>query len=270
MTETTLPVNITEITFPSNGLFYDGKLPGGKAQIRAWTTAEIKLLVSARKKGNQLEKALDRVIDNCLILPPGLRPDDLLYTDGFYALLAQRVFTYEAHFKSSFKCRECGFKNEIWVDLVQDLNPLEPKEEVKEPIEVMLPVLDIPLTLKLLRRKDAKSVSRYSKSKLEKAPMAAELGDPGYTYRIALQIDTIDGEKLQLGQKIPWIDALHARDLMAIENRLEDSTSGIDPTVRKPCQHPSCGEFNEFIIPMNIEFFRPRSTWPGDDPQDAS
>ena len=272
MTETTLPVNTntTEITFPSNGLFYDGKMPDGKAQIRAWTTAEIKLLVSSRNKGSQLEKALDRVIDNCLLLPPGLRPGDLLYTDGFYALLAQRIFTYEANFKSSFKCKECGFKNEVWIDLVQDLNPLEPKEKVTEPIEVMLPVLEIPVGLRLLRRKDANSVSKYAKNKLEKAPMSAEFGDPGYTYRIALQIDTIDGEKVQLGKKLPWIDALHARDLMALENTIEDSTSGIDPTVTKQCQHPSCGEFNEFIIPMNIEFFRPRATWPGDDSQDGS
>ena len=270
MNETTLPVNVTEITFPSNGLFYEGRLPGGKAQIRAWTTAEIKLLVSARKKGDQLEKALDRVIDNCLQLPPGIRPDELLYTDGFYALLAQRIFTYEAKFKSEFKCRECGYKNMIWVDLVQDLNPLELSEDAKEPIEVHLPMQQIPVTMRLLRRRDAKSVAKYSKNKLEKAPMAAELGDPGYTYRIALQIETVDSEKMQMGQKVLWVDSLHARDLMAIENALEDATSGVDPTVRKQCQHPSCGEANEFIIPMNIEFFRPRSTWTADDSPDAS
>jgi len=270
MTETTLPVNTTEITFPSNGLFYDGRLPGGKAQIRAWTTAEIKLLVSARKKGAQLEKALDRVIDNCLVLPPNIRPDDLLYTDGFYALIAQRIFTYESHFKSEFKCSECGFKNEVWIDLVNDLSPLEPREEAREPIEVFLPVLQMPVTLRLLRRRDAKTVAKYSKTKLEKAPMAAELGDPGYTYRIALQIETVDSEKMQMGQKVVWVDMLHARDLMAIENALEDCVSGVDPTVSKQCQHPNCGELNKFILPMNIEFFRPRSSWPGDDPQDAS
>lgn len=268
MTETTM--NITEITFPSKGLYYGDKMPNGKAQIRAWTTAEIKMLVSARNKGDQLERALDKVIDTCLILPPGMKPDELLYTDGFYALIAQRIFTYEAKFKSEFKCRDCGFKNSIWVDLLEDLSPIEPEENACEPIEVFLPIINEPVTLRLLRRRDARQISKYSKTKLEKAPMAAALGDPGYTYRIALQIETVDSEKMSMGNKIPWIDKLHARDLMAIENALEDNTSGIDPTVRKQCQHPSCGEANEFIIPMNIEFFRPRSTWAGDDSQDAS
>jgi hypothetical protein len=268
MTETTM--NVTDITFPSKGLFYGDRLPGGRAQIRAWTTREIKMLVSARKKGDQLEKALDKVIDNCLLLPPTMKSDDLLYTDGFYALIVQRIYTYEASFKSEFKCSDCGFKNSIWINLEQDLDPLEPKDGAKEPIEVFLPILDIPVTLKLLRRKDAKQVSNYSKRKLDKAPMAASLGDPGYTYRIALQIETVDSEKMTMGNKIPWIDNLHARDLMAIENALEDNTTGVDPTVRKQCQHPSCGEANEFIIPMNIEFFRPRSTRSEDDTQDAS
>ena len=270
MTDPTSTVNITEITFPSKGLYYGDKMPNGKAQIRAWTTAEIKMLVSARKKGSQLEKALDKVIDNCLILPPGMRHDELLYTDGFYALIAQRIFTYEGKFKSEFKCRDCGFKNIIWVDLVEDLTPLEPEDGATEPIEVFLPIQSIPVSLRLLRRRDAKQVSKYSKNKLEKAPMAASLGDPGYTYRIALQIETVDSEKMSMGNKVPWIDRLHARDLMAIENALEDNTTGVDPTVHKQCQYPSCEEANEFIIPMNIEFFRPRSTWPGDDPQDAS
>jgi len=270
MTEANTTVETYEIDLPSKGLFYNGKMPGGKVSIRAWTTAEIKLLVSARKKGDQLEKALDRVIDSCLRLPAGIRHEELLYTDGFYALIAQRIFTYEAKFQSNFKCRDCGYKNEIWVDLVQDLNPIEPKEDAKEPYEVFLPVRNIPVTLRMLRRKDAKNVSRYSKNKLDKSPMAAEFGDPGYTYRIALQIQTVDSEKMSLGEKIPWIDSLHARDLMAIENAVEDMTTGVDPTVTKQCQHPSCGEENQFIIPMNMEFFRPRSTWPGDDSQDAS
>jgi len=68
MTEQTV-VSTADILFPSKGMFYEGKMPEGKAEIRAWTTAEIKLLVSAKNRGNQLEKALDRVIDNCLRLP---------------------------------------------------------------------------------------------------------------------------------------------------------------------------------------------------------
>lgn len=270
MTETNTVAETFDIELPSKGLFYGDKLPGGIATIRAWKTSEIKLLVSARGKGAQLEKTLDRVIDSCLRLPNGLKHEDLLYTDGFYTLLAQRVFTYEAKFKSEFKCRDCGFKNQVWVDLVDDLEPLHPKDGAEEPYEIFLPIKNHPVTLRLLRRRDASQVARYAKNKLDKSPMAASQGDPGYTYRIALQVETIDSEKLGMGAKIPWIDDLHARDLMAIENAIEDMTTGVDPTVRKPCQHPSCGEENKFIIPMNIEFFRPRSSWPGDDPQDAS
>lgn len=269
MTEQTL-ADTNEVFFPSKGIFYDGKMPEGKATIRAWTTAEIKLLVSARSRGNQLEKALDRVIDNCLRLPPGMQHGDLLYTDGFYALIAQRIFTYDPKFKSEFKCHDCGYKNEIWIDLLEDLNPLVPEDGTKEPIEVHLPKAGIPVTMRLLRRKDASSVSRYSKNKLDKSPMAAEFGDPGFSYRLALQIVTIDGEKPVMGEKLSWVDSLHARDLMELENALEAVTSGVDPVVKKECQHPSCGEENKFVVPMNIEFFRPRSTWVGPDSEDAS
>jgi len=259
--------SIAEIVFPSKGVYYGDKMPGGVAQIRAWRTSEIKLLVSARnnKGSSTLEKTLDRVIDNCLILPNGMRPDDLLFSDGFYALVAQRIHTYTSYFKSEFKCAECGFKNTIWVDLKDDLSEKTPKEGAEEPIEVILPVSGLAVTLNLLRRKDAIKISKYSKDKLEKSPTAGVLGDPGYTYRIALQLQTIDGEKPVMGQKVVWLDNLHAQDLMAIENALEDAVTGVDPSVTKMCQHPTCGEENEFILPMNIEFFRPRATRPEAD-----
>jgi len=263
-------IETTEIFFPSKGLFYDGKMPEGQAEIRAWTTAEIKLLVSARNrnKDEQLEKALDRVIDSCLRLPNGMKHEDLLYTDGFYALVAQRVFTYDPKFKSEFKCNDCGKKNEVWVDLFEDLNPLLPADDAKEPIEVHLPKSGVPVLLKLLRRKDVRSINKYSKQKLDKSPMAADFGDPGFSYRLALQIVSIDGEKVGMGEKLVWVDSLHAKDLMALENALEDATSGVDPQITKSCL--MCGEENKFVVPMNIEFFRPRSTWPGSDSEDAS
>lgn len=260
-----------EITFPSKGLLYGDRMPGGVAHVRAWTTAEIKLLVSARKgkKQEALERAIDRVIDNCLFLPNGMKPDELLYTDGFYALIAQRINTYDSMFKSEFKCRECSWKNPVWIDLHEDLNPIELSADVKEPLEVHLPVLGVPVTLTLLRRKDAKRIAKYSKNKLERAPQEAEFGDPGFSYRIAIQIETIDGEKVGVGEKIPWVDSLHARDFMAIENALEDAASGIDPKVTKTCQHPDCGEESSIIVPMNLEFFRPRITFPGTNTGDA-
>ena len=267
MTEQTV-VSTADILFPSKGMFYEGKMPEGKAEIRAWTTAEIKLLVSAKNRGNQLEKALDRVIDNCLRLPAGLKHEDLLYTDGFYALIAQHIFTYDPKFKSEFKCGDCDTKNEVWIDLLQDLSPITPDEGTVEPIEVMLPVSAVPVTLRLLRRKDTTIINKYSKQKLDKSPMAAEFGDPGFSYRLALQTVTVDGEKVGMGEKVVWVDQLHARDLMALEGALEDVTSGVDPVITKQCCR--CGEESKFVLPMNIEFFRPRSPWPGDDTEDAS
>ena len=267
MTEQTT-IDSTDIVFPSKGVYYDGKMPEGRAEIRAWTTAEIKLLVSARSTNSKLEKALDRVIDSCLRLPPGVKHSDLLYTDGFYALIAQRIFTYDPKFQSEFKCGDCGTKNKVWIDLLEDLNPILPKEGASEPIEVHLPKSGIPLTLKLLRRKDAASANKYSKTKLDKSPMAADFGDPGFSYRLALQIVTIDGEKTGMGEKLVWVDSLHAKDLMALENTLEDHTSGVDPVVTKDCQR--CGEESKFVVPMNIEFFRPRTAWVEPDPEDAS
>jgi hypothetical protein len=267
MTESAVAVTdaLGEITFPSRGGPYEGLMPGGVAQVRAWRTSEIKLLVSARKNAKSLEKALDRVINSCLVLPPGLSPDDLLFTDGFYALVAQRIHTFSSQFKSEFKCGDCGHKNQIWIDLVEDLQETILPDDVKEPVEVVLPVLKVPVTMRLLRRRDADKVTKYTKTKLEKAPLAAELGDPGYTYRLALQIDTVDGEKLTLGAKVLWVDSLHAKDLVALENALEDVASGVNPVITKTCVIPSCGEESTFILPMSMEFFRPRFTGPPTD-----
>lgn len=263
MTETVAVTDsVGEVTFPSRGHLYGGLMPGGQAQVRAWRTSEIKLLVSARKNTKSLEKALDRVIDNCLILPAGLKHGDLLYTDGFYALIAQRIHTFAAQFKSEFKCGDCGHKNQIWIDLVEDLEETVLSDDVKEPFEVHLPILQIPVTVRLLRRKDATKIAKYTKTKLEKAPLAAELGDPGYTYRIALQLDTVDSEKMTLGPKVAWVDGLHAQDLIAIENALEDISSGVNPVITKTCVIPSCGEESTFVLPMNMEFFRPRTPRP--------
>lgn len=254
-----------EIQFPSRGILYDGKLPDGKAHVRPWRTSEIKLLVQARKgNAQQLNKALNRVVDNCLVLPDGLKPRDLLFTDGFYALLMQRVFTYSPSFKSEFKCNNCGTKNTAWINLIEDLDELIIPDGTEEPIEVALPKSnEMPVTLRLIRRKDSEAVAKYTKDKTSKVAGLHELGDPGYTYRIALQIVTIDGEKPTMGHKIPWVDNLHAADLMAIENALEDVASGVDPAVKKTCGN--CGDDAEFLLPMSMEFFRPRSPAPPAD-----
>jgi hypothetical protein len=247
---------ITDITFPSKGQFYGDKLPDGKAKIRGWRTSEIKLIANARRGSpNQLEQALDRVVDNCLILPSTMKSGDLLYTDGFYAMLMQRILTYNETYKTEIKCDSCGFKDpSVSIDLMKDLDVIWIKPEIREPIIVALPHQGADIGLRLLRRSDTIKISKYADQKMQQSP---DLGDPAFTYRLALQIDTIDNEKVDLGKKVAWVDNLLAKDLVVLSDALEGAVSGVDPKIRHECR--KCGETDEILLPLSLDFFRPRS-----------
>lgn len=248
---------VTDIQFPSKGLYYGGKLPDGKAKIRAWRTGEIKLIASARRGGaDALESALARVVDNCLVLPEGMKPGELTYTDGFYAMVMQRVLTYEPTYTIELKCDACGFKDsKVKLNLVEDLNVRWAKEGAQEPLIFHLPHQDVDVAVRHLRRSDAAKVNKYSENKLQQTP---EFGDPALSYRLAIQIETIDGMKVDLGQKVAFVDGLIAKDFVFLHNAIEDSASGLDPNFTRNCR--KCGEEIEELMPLTLDFFRPRNT----------
>ena len=124
-------------------------------------------------------------------------------------------------------------------------------ENDTEPFEVNLPASGKKVALKLLRVADEREILRYAK----RSSFGVEDGDPGYIYRIARHIVSIDGEELPIDQVLNFCEELIGKDSTAIQIELEKHDCGLDLTMHHSCN--MCGsEFDE-VLPLTAEFFRP-------------
>lgn len=231
---------------PSNGLF------GGPKEItlRAMTTREEKILLSTRDFS-----VFDRLIKSCCVEPKELDTDLLHQNDIMYLTYVLRDLTFGNTYTQEINCPECGFKQEIEVDISDmEINILN-VENIEDRLKVTLPVSGDTLQLKLLSNGDNKRITKMIKTKTAKG----RLQDPKsyeYTVRLMETIVTKNDEDFENSEaKRNYVDTLNMKDLIAIQNTLKDIDFGIDNSIVVTCL--SCLEdieVNGLICP---EFFRP-------------
>ena len=234
------------VQLPSNGLF------GGPKEItlRAMTTKEEKILMSSKDFS-----VFDRLVKSCCIEPKELDTGLLHQNDIMYLVYALRQLTFGDSYVQEIVCPECGFKQEVEIDISEMTINLLDTEGLEKKLQVKLPVNGDELQLKLLSSGDIKRLDKVVKIKASKGKL---LDPESYEFTIKLMetIVTKNGEEFEDEEaKRHYVDELNMRDLVAIQNTLSKIEFGLDNTVIKTCS--KCKEdveVNGLICP---EFFRP-------------
>lgn len=231
---------------PSNGIF------GGPKEItlRAMTTKEEKIMLTSYDFS-----VFERIVKSCCVEPKDLDINLLHQEDIMYLIYALRQITFGNEYAQESICPECGFKQQIDVDISDmELNYLD-TENIEEKLTVKLPVNGDALTLKLLSNGDLKRLDKTVKVKNSQG----RLQDPD-SYRFTLGIMEIiatrNGEEFKdLDEKRNYVDTLHLKDLITIQNCISSIKFGLNRTIIRTCQR--CKEDVKFEGMICPEFFRP-------------
>lgn len=237
------------IWLPSQGNLYDGKFPDGEMIISPMTTQEEQLLNS--KKSDRIT-VLNQLIKNCIVDCP-VRFEDLLVSDSFYILLCIRNVSFGSDYSFNLTCPKCNtkFRKEVLVPNSLKIIALTPEDD-NEPYEVTLPLSEDKITFRLLRIKDESEIRRYSQSQYSRSVTP---GDPSYCYRLAMYLQTVNGEKLDAVRKLEYIENLIAKDSLVLRNNIDKREFGAELDISFDC--PSCGFSDSSTMPFDREFFRP-------------
>lgn len=252
------PIHIIEL--PSMGFLYDERMPDGRLEVRPLTAREEKLLAGA---SGDLSDVMDTIFKRCVVLNNGMAPDDFLSSDRFFTLLMLRANSYGEEYSFSVTCDACGFDIGKTVLIPSDFEISYLEHGIREPIEVVLPRSKKRVGFRLPRGRDEASIAKYSEKMLgggrKRRNVAKQQGDPSYTYRVALLIDTLDGidvsDSRLMERKIEFVEGLIGEDSITLQTAIRDHDCGINTEMSERC--PRCNRTNTFTLPFTAEFFRP-------------
>lgn len=231
---------------PSNGIFGGPK----EVTLRAMTTKEEKIIMTSRDFS-----VFGRLVKSCCIEPRDLDIGLLHQNDVMYLTYALRELTFGPTYTQEVTCPECGFKQEIEVNISEMEVTVLDSEELDKKLTIELPESKDTLQLKLLSSGDISRLDKQIKQKVVKG----KIQDPdAYEFLIKL-METIvnkNGEDFEsYDAKRDYTDNLHMRDLVAIQNCLNNIEFGINPSIIRECiKCKEDMEVNGLICP---EFFRP-------------
>jgi hypothetical protein len=256
---------LQQVTLPSRGFPYDGKIPEGKIWVSAMTTKEEKIFAGSASSAND---KFNLLLNNCCYFGEGVHASDLLISDRFFVLIQIRALSYGNDYGFSFKCGECDYQARQELKIPGSLKLIEASDEdrmdpdtgelipaFEEPFEVDLPATGHRVALKFLRGKDEEQIQKMVSRKSEKG--IRDIGDPTYTLVLARFVAKIDGEDVSPLQALTFVENLIARDSAFIRNIIEERTPGYNLDIDITC--PNCGYVHEERLPMGSEFFRPRT-----------
>ncbi len=237
---------------PSNGAFGGPK----KATLREMTTREEKILL-----GTKDFSVFERIVKSCCV-DEDLNFDLLHTSDIMYLTFMLRELTYGPDYLQENVCPNCGHKSEIQVDInemeVEVLSD-EQAKKLSEGVIVELSTGD-KLTVNMLCIGQSKHIDKIVKTKMKQN----RLKDPqGYEMmlRLAMSVSLIETKEPSevdyenVENKIEYLNQLRMKDLVTIQNALNDFDFGLRRNIYRECEN--CGEDMEvtgFIVP---EFFHP-------------
>jgi len=244
---------ITEVTLPSKGLLYDGKLPEGKIRVRPLTTREEKLLLSS--KPDVRNKLIHTIVEDCIVEEDRRKMpfSKYLVGDVIYLFIFVRSLTYGADYTFMPACRYCGKPMKVDLRLPHDLGIYRLTDDTVEPFVTKLPVGDTEVGLRLFRISDERAVLEYMKRHKDEG---AEV-----TYRLARHISAYDGQPVENPEDpefLRMVGSMHARNAEHIRETIVDNDCGVDLQLDRDCTE--CGRANEDIyFEMTVDFFRSQS-----------
>jgi hypothetical protein len=249
---------------PSRGVYYNGKIPDGKVQVRPMGIDVDKIFATARL--TQTNQAIDYMFRNCVKLPDASMDSlDLINGDRTFLIFFLRGITHGNIYEFIVTCPDDNCKAEFTYEY--DLNKLGstikyPKFE-SEPVKVVLPYLsevaqrECWVGVRYLRGYDMRTIQTYQKSK-ERIVGGASNKVPineAIESNLNLVIESINGiqDKAKISQ---IVSAMHTKDTQAVRRFLDDSMPGIGTDIKIVC--PDCGRDFTLDLPITETFFRPK------------
>jgi len=249
------------IDLPSRGLVYpEGHPLHGKdtIEIRYMTAKDEDTLTnqSLLKKGLALEKVLQDVI-----MDKSIRTDNLLLGDKNAIVIAARKSAYGADYETKVTCPSCGKIQQHNFDLHnQDIkNPLLDEELNNLGIErtenntfvFTLPILKIPVEIRLLTGKDEMFISQ----KTREAQQAKKDLDSVIVMQLRLMIKSINN----ISDPNVIAEActlLPAKDSKAIREVYKEVNPNVELVHNFECK--SCSYEARMEVPFTADFFWPK------------
>jgi len=246
-----IPKPVTALVdLPSKGLYYeDGLVQNGQLEIKPMSAREEKLVAGI--KGNNVDDVIDVILSRCLVTK--ITPEQLLVTDRFYLLFALRANSYGEDYKFDLTCPSCESSAKYTVKIPGDLEVVPPVDNEVEPFYTTLPDSKLAIQFRLLRGKDTKVIKNYVEKEIKKGNYTD--GDPGYIYRIAKHLVSVNGRALDMMTAMELVSRLSAKDCSFLKNQFDKRTPGLKTDIHVDCK--ICGKEITTDLPMTAEFFRP-------------
>lgn len=259
-------INGIEVTLPSRGLAYDGKIPGGRLMVSPMTTREEKALASSG--GSSSLNIVDLLISRCVHGVDDMKPGDFLIGDRAYLMMVIRAASFGQDYQFQMTCDLCRAQFLHTVQIPDALEVIELKDNFKEPFQVELPVSKIKFNLRLLRGNDESELAALQKRIFKRVDSSVD-GDPLYSIRMVRHIVSaelpkkdeegnpivIENTKDNENRLVSLYESLVSRDGVALRDALSEHDCGVNTELEFNC--PSCKESFNAILPVKLEFFRP-------------
>lgn len=261
-----------EVRLPSKGMYYDDdKCPNGIVEVRAMTLPVEKIMANARLV--QSGQAMDKLYEQCVRIPGGMDPIELIDGDRTFLLYVIRGITFGNDYEFVAKCPTCDASFTMHYDLNElvDNVTVASDKYPSEPFSVLLPYLsekwetDIYADVRLLRGYDIKKMIKDEKmNKRSNMAMGVnnQVDDEGgveQSLRMSIVSFHTEDEKMDGQhdmQKI--ISKFHTRDSGAVREFLRENAPGIDTSISIDC--PECGTKYNTLLPLSDRFFRPNES----------
>lgn len=238
-------------TLPSKGLVYapeDG-IPAS-VSLRRMTTKEEKI----RLRNESEDKIRRDLLQACIL--DKFDVSKLKLEDANFLLFRLRALSLlDDTYKVKVRCRNCN------TEFVHQLNLMEVpikymNETVSEKLQVVLPINNAKIQLKLPSMGDIIIMGDTIRSYLDKFPNA-DRGELIYTLSTLIYIDTINGQHMMNEVLEDYIDNLDILDNRALKSAINelDNIYGFDNNIETKC--PKCKSVTPHGLPITDELFNP-------------
>jgi hypothetical protein len=235
------------LSLPSKGLLYEDKIPDGVIELYDWDTSIEELFAGSIASTNSL---IDAILKRTLKTDT-MKPDEFLSGDRLYMFFMCRAKAYGSNYGFQYKCSSCGVQYRESVEIPNDLEVIELEDDAVEPFELEMPNGD-KLGIRLMRGSDEADIEKYVARLYKKA---APIGDPGYKYRLAKHIVTINDKEVKFKDAQDYISKMTAKDSLAFRKFIDKTEPKFDFKISITCK--KCANEDELMLPFGKEFLDP-------------
>lgn len=250
-----VPTEIVEL--PSKGLFYEEGHPlhnRTTVEVKHMTTKEEDILTNQSfiKNGMAVERLLESVL-----VEPRMKTGDMLVGDKNALLVACRLYGYGSEYQTKFTCPECGTSERHVFDLgeIESENFEENAKEYdvtysfdSQTMSMEVPRTKTKLELKVLKSREIETPTNKKKKNAQNNKFIST----HYEKIIASVNGNSDRQYVK-----SYINSMSALDSRYVRKVYSKCTPSVDFTCSFVCS--GCGYDDEVEVPLNAEFFWPKS-----------